>query len=342
MADSDLLRALARVVSENQLLKVGERVLVLRATPLPNELLEFGKPECQQSWKIDYDALQAQGYKLVADPKGPYDTVIYLGTRQKEENLYNFARALALLRPDGRFIVALQNSVGAKRHERSLASVAPHIESTSKYHSRIFWTSSRDLDQATLTQWLALGEYQKLPSTPLLTCPGVFCARDIDKGSAVLLAHLPKNLSGHGIDYGSGCGVLTWAALQNNPAITGMQLIEAEHLAFEASRKVLPSLFPNTPLGFHWFDIRQGVATLPGCRNLDFALMNPPFHENRNERISLGRRFIADCATTLRKGGRLIIVANSPLPYEVTLREHFTRWDRLAQEKGFKVLEAIK
>lgn len=51
--------------------------------------------------------------------------------------------------------------------------------------------------------------------------------------------------------------------------------------------------------------------------------MNPPFHEGRVTDVSLGQSFIAAAASRLKPGGRLLMVANRQLPYELTLKGLF-------------------
>lgn len=47
-------------------------------------------------------------------------------------------------------------------------------------------------------------------------------------------------------------------------------------------------------------------------------------------------------ATILNKGGQLLMVANTHLPYEQTLKKHFRSFRQVDQRDGFKILEAIR
>ena len=60
------------------------------------------------------------------------------------------------------------------------------------------------------------------------------------------------------------------------------------------------------------------------------------------DRPDIGRAFIAAAAEALRPGGRLLLVANRHLPYEAVLDAHFGSVRTLAQQQGFKVIEAVK
>ncbi|MEO8926809.1 MAG: methyltransferase, partial [Caulobacteraceae bacterium] len=75
---------------------------------------------------------------------------------------------------------------------------------------------------------------------------------------------------------------------------------------------------------------------------LDFVIMNPPFHDGGREDRGLGQAFIAAAARMLRKGGVCRLVANVALPYEAALIAHFREVSLIAQGRGYKVHEARK
>jgi 16S rRNA (guanine1207-N2)-methyltransferase len=70
--------------------------------------------------------------------------------------------------------------------------------------------------------------------------------------------------------------------------------------------------------------------------------MNPPFHEGRMTDSSIGVSFIRNAAAALHKGGMLYMVANSQLPYENVLKDHFGVVTKLDEKSGFKVYSAVK
>jgi len=78
-------------------------------------------------------------------------------------------------------------------------------------------------------------------------------------------------------------------------------------------------------------------------QSLDVIVCNPPFHAlGRGDRPDIGRAFIAAAANALKPGGRLWLVANRHLPYEHALGEGFPQVETLAQNGGFKIVEATK
>ena len=94
----------------------------------------------------------------------------------------------------------------------------------------------------------------------------------------------------------------------------------------------------DLPVHCHWHDVARGVA-----ERFDAIVCNPPFHAlGRGERPDIGRAFIASAADALKPGGRLWLVANRHLPYEQALGEGFAQMRTVAQQRGFKIVEATK
>ena len=82
-----------------------------------------------------------------------------------------------------------------------------------------------------------------------LSRPGIFSWDRIDDGSALLARHLPDDLAGHVADFGCGWGYLARQMLQ--PAVTHIDLIDAEHLALDAARANIT----DPRASFHWLDL---------------------------------------------------------------------------------------
>jgi len=70
---------------------------------------------------------------------------------------------------------------------------------------------------------------------------------------------------------------------------------------------------------------------------------NPPFHAQRAlDRPDIGRRFITVAAEALRPGGKLWLVANRHLPYELVLNESFDVVRTVVQAHGYKIIEGVR
>jgi 16S rRNA (guanine1207-N2)-methyltransferase len=115
-------------------------------------------------------------------------------------------------------------------------------------------------------------------------------------------------------------------------------LYEAEQRALELAKINLASLTTRATLEYHWHDVTAGLP-----HQYDVIVTNPPFHtQSSADRPDIGRRFITSAAAALNPGGSLWLVANRHLPYEAVLTESFGSVRTVAQEHGFKIVEAIK
>lgn len=320
--------------SERTLFLRARAGAILRARPWPGLV-------CEQSFKPDADALARLGAPTVAaDASTRYPLVLLLPPRQRSEARALMARALDVTAPGGRIVAAASNNEGARSSEDDLSRLAGPLETLTKNKCRVFWTAPLDgaMDTALLTEWRALDAIRPIESGRFMSRPGVFAWDRIDAASALLAAHLPAELSGRAADFGAGFGFLSSELLTRCTGITALDLYEAEARALELARRNLEQFQSRATLNFLWHDLTTGAP-----HTYDVIVMNPPFHtQNRAERPDVGRRFIVVAAEALKPGGRLWLVANRNLPYESALTEGFGNVRVVAQQGGYKVIEAIK
>ena len=301
---------------------------------------------CETDFKPAFDALQRSGLAVeagdstVAHDAAHYPLVLLLPPRQREQARALFARAIAQLAPGGVVVACMANAEGARSGQADLARLAGPLQSLSKHHCRVFWSAPLhgSIDPVLLAEWAGADAPRPIADGRFLSRPGVFAWDRIDTASALLAAHLPSDLAGHGADLGAGYGYLAAEVLARCHAVTGLDLYEADARALALARANLAAGASQAALAFHWHDVATGLA-----RTFDFIVSNPPFHaQGRADRPELGRAFITSAADALRPGGRLLLVANRHLPYESVLGAHFGSTRTLAQQAGFKVIEAIK
>ena len=88
---------------------------------------------------------------------------------------------------------------------------------------------------------------------------------------------------------------------------------------------------------FLWADIRSAELA-----DLDFVVMNAPFHDAGAEDKKLAQTFVQRAAQSLSKGGVCFMVANRHLPYEAILTPTFKRTELVIETGGYKIYEAHK
>jgi 16S rRNA (guanine1207-N2)-methyltransferase len=269
-------------------------------------------------------------------PEGKWPWVMVLPQKSRDETLLWFALARDRLAAGGKLLVAMPNTAGASRFEKELARATGRIDSIQKHKCRAFIaTDDGSWNEAIFAEWRELGHLRKINGTEFVTQPGIFSSAHIDPGSLLLAQNLPKSLRGRIADLGAGWGYLSAAALDACDGITHIDLYEADARALECARKNLTNYAEKTD--FHWHDVTTGLT-----ETYDAILMNPPFHSGQATDVDLGRAFIGSAIAALRRGGKLLLVANRQLPYEAVLESKALAWRKIAEDPTYKVIFAEK
>lgn len=306
---------------------------------------------CEAPFRPDAEALRRAGFAVAGeavaagthghDGAGPASPlVLLLPPRQRDEARALFAEALSRAAPGATVVASVANDAGAKSAEADFARIAGPVTTRSKHKCRVFWARAGQAggDAALAAQWRALDAPRPVAGGRFLSRPGVFAWDRIDAASALLARYLPADLAGRAADLGAGYGYLSAQLLARSQRITALDAYEADARALAMARHNLDGRSPQATLGFHWHDVTAGIPA-----GYDVVVTNPPFHApDGRERPDIGRAFIAAAAQALRPGGRLWLVANRHLPYEETLGTGFGEARLVAQEGGFKVVEAVK
>jgi 16S rRNA (guanine1207-N2)-methyltransferase len=293
----------------------------------PRELAEVGPAARQLSPLVPgAEALEdlpaaSLGRLVVAAPPGAI------------EHRYVLAQALRVLAPGGELVALAPKTKGGARLRKTLEGFGCAVEETARRHQRICH-ARRPPACVGLEAAIAEGALQQVPQLGgLWSQPGVFSWDRVDPGSAALMA-VCGDLAGRGADLGCGVGVLARAVLAS-PAVTGLVLIDIDRRAVEAARRNIGD--PRAEC--RQLDLRE---TAPALADLDFVVMNPPFHDAGVEDRTLGQTFIRRAAAMLRRGGTCRLVANVGMPYEAVLNECFAAVTPLGQAHGYKLIEARK
>lgn len=290
----------------------------------PRELVE------PASGAVQFSPLIPGSQALEAQADQSLDAITILAPPGTVERRYVLAQGLRALKVGGRLTALAPKAKGGSRLAKELKAFGLEVAEDARRHHRICEVvrpTAPDIAEA-----LAAGAPRLSADLGLWTQPGVFSWDRIDPGTALLLARLPPQ-AGVGADFGCGLGFLAHGVLAS-AAVTGLTLIDIDRRAVEcATRNV------NDPRAqVVWADIRQGE---PALSDLDFVVMNPPFHDGGAEDRALGAAFIAQAAKALRHGGKLLMVANRHLPYERPLADSFgAKVKLLAEEGGYKLYEA--
>ncbi|MBW8303004.1 MAG: class I SAM-dependent methyltransferase [Brevundimonas sp.] len=263
--------------------------------------------------------------------EGSADAVMIYAPPGVLERRHTLALALRALKPGGRLDVMAPKDKGGSRLKKELTAFGVEVGESAKAHHRRCVVIRPDtltgIDAA-----IEAGAPRLVPGLDAWSQPGIFAWDRVDAGTMLLAQTLPP-LKGAGADLGCGYGALATVVL-GSPAVTSLRLIDLDRRAIEAARRNVED--PRAT--FDWADAR----TVEAAGDLDFVVMNPPFHDGGAEDRRLGQAFIRQAAAMLKKGGVLWLVANRHLPYEADITAAFKRSQPLADKGGYKVIEAVK
>lgn len=247
-----------------------------------------------------------------------------------QERRYTLALALRALKPGGAITALAPKDKGGSRLGKELADFGCAVEESSKRHHRICQTQ-RPETLVGVDDAISQGAPRIVEGLGLWSQPGVFSWDRVDPGSALLASRLPP-LKGRGADLGCGIGVLAHAVL-TSAAVSELHLVDIDRRAVEVARRNVD----DSRARFHWAD---ATGDEPPLLDLDFVVMNPPFHDAGAEDRALGQAFIRRAAKAIRSGGVCWLVANRHLPYESVLAEAFKSVRLDVEAGGYKVYEA--
>lgn len=319
-------------------------VLFLYAPPAavwPDWLGDIGGV-CYQPFKTDHHFTDR--VKAVSLPEkiqdGPYDLVLMLAPKNREERRALIRFALARLAKEGSLVVCAANDAGGKTLEKDLKD-CPGLEGarfdvTIKHKCRAVRVSGHQQFEA---RDRAGPPGMILPETTgLWSYPGMYGWDKIDRGSELLAQTVPA-LYGTVADFGCGTGYLLLKALEKSNRIEGIYGLDNDARAVASTERNVQDHPAGVPCETIWADCTQALPMLPP---VDRIITNPPFHTGKKADPDLGLDFITTARDYLKDQGQIYLVANTHLPYEARLRKLFRKTDTMTQKDGFKILWAQK
>jgi 16S rRNA (guanine1207-N2)-methyltransferase len=170
----------------------------------------------------------------------------------------------------------------------------------------------------------------------LSTRPGVFSWEHLDPGTALLLSVVHARNDEQLLDVGCGYGLIgIHLGLQAQRGRA--TLVDVDLLACECAQRNVGRYGPPHAQVWHGDGLerlREGPYSL--------IISNPPFHSGQGINIDMTKALIHQAHDALERNGRLVLVANRFLAYDVAMAERFGNVATLAETPQFYVLEAHK
>ncbi|QXO17948.1 methyltransferase [Vibrio ostreae] len=171
--------------------------------------------------------------------------------------------------------------------------------------------------------------------------PNVYSGESLDQGARFLLPHLPSDEKlEHFIDLGCGNGVLSVRMGQLNPQAR-ITCVDESFMATESARQNLQS---NLPGERNVSCITNNCLDGFEANSTQLVVCNPPFHQQQAITDHIAWQMFCDSKHVLSKGGKLLVIGNRHLGYDVKLTRLFGRSQvkTVASNKKFVILQAIK
>jgi len=285
--------------------------------------------------------LQRDGITIRRDlSSNSFDLVLVLGGRQREQTLGWLGVAAGLLAGSeapsgGALLFAAANDMGAKGYERRLSQLGgTSVSSKSKCRVALMHGDSIQHPEV-IDAWRADASPRQL-EMGMISCPGVFSWDRADPGSRLLLDHLPQKLAGRGMDLGCGNGYLSRHVLGAHKGIREWHAVDVDAVAVDCAQQNLAAFSSSGTCSVHthWLDATR--EKMPG--NMDVIVLNPPFHKDKADLVSLGQSMIEAAARSMQLQGSLFLVANRHLPYEFLLYDTFESVIPLYEGEGYKII----
>lgn len=283
---------------------------------------------CEQGFRPFLIDLRDAGFSaepVLGADAGGYAGAIVLAGRIRRANEAMIARGWEMLADGAPILVAGANTDGIKSLRKWVSERVRVGESLSKHHGVAFVihrSGSNPFDGG-----------NALPISPAM-----FSASAVDAGSHLLAEFIDERICGTVADFGAGTGFLSCEVARSGGSITRLDAYEADYLSLEAAKLALAETAPELERRFFWRDLLRE----PPTDRYDWIVMNPPFHQTRLAEPELGSAFVRLAADALKPRGRLLMVANRQLPYELVVNRCFAGSARLAEGPVYKVIEAWK
>ena len=274
---------------------------------------------------------------LTSEQVGLFDAVLIYYPKAKQRFDYYLSMASQLLEQDGQIFIVGEKKGGVKSCDKALK---PFSNGTKKLdsarHCMLFTAAfNNHTCKKSMDSWfndvnLDIDFAGTSINLTLASLPGVFSAKRLDNGTELLLKNMTA-VSGKGIDFGCGCGVISAAlSLKNDNQIVA---IDVDALAVESSNRTFKINGCNAT-AIH----SNGLSNLMNQSNqFDFIASNPPFHTGLQTDYSIVDLFLKSSAKLLKSKYEMWIVANSFLPYQPLFKKYLKAANTVENNKRFSV-----
>lgn len=339
----------SQVLLRNPSLLTGKKPLLIN---LPEdgfidaylELTPHGQITCHNNNYIDYQAISTKhgekvscGFSSVYQSELRHDLVIIAFPKSKAELAYTLAMLAKNISEETTFLFVGEKKGGVQSTSKLTANFLNtcHKIDAARHCMLFAGTAKSDVINKAfnLEDWFQYYEITLDDFTlTVASLPGVFSQQKLDVGTALLLKHLPKNISGEVLDFGCGAGVISSFIGKKFPQAQ-LSLLDVSALALTSAEKTL-SLNKLTGSVFASNSLSEVKASY------QFIVSNPPFHQGVKTHYQATETFLSEIKNYMDNQGVITIVANSFLKYPPIMNKHIGNTKTLTTQQGFSIYQA--
>jgi len=269
-------------------------------------------------------------------------TVCYRVSKEKALVHYLINQALSRLPIDGKLVLSGHKNDGLHSYAKKAASVVGTQAHIKKWDGGAYLATVVKLQEPTESlddsQYPVIREIASAPQ--LFSKPGVFGWQKQDRGSALLIEHLPAFLSLFSTppkrvaDIGCGYGYISVRAAE--------LLTDVEWLLTDNNASAILAARKNCEVHQLKHELVLADCAMGINGPVDMVLCNPPFHQGFAVAGSLTDRFLAAAHRLLASRGRAMFVVNQFIPLERKALGLFREATVLIEQDGFKLVALQK
>ncbi len=270
-------------------------------------------------------------------PTQKQDLVILYFPKSKQEANLLLELAGAAVSSEGRIWLVGENKSGIKSAASLLKKLGwEYRKVDSARHCTLIEAHPNEFIESNIDTWWNVWKFQ---DQSFWSLPGVFSHGKLDKGTDLLIKHLPE-AKGTSLDFGCGSGIL---------GLTQMAKGGAQTILCDTSLMALTSV--EKTINQQHQDLKDRIKLIPTATPADLnkfkkkvnqIISNPPFHAGTKTSYAATEEFLRESVNWATSDGTLTIVANDFLKYEPLIKKAWGNCKELARERGFKILTAYK
>ncbi|NQY64435.1 MAG: methyltransferase [Alteromonadaceae bacterium] len=263
-----------------------------------------------------------------------HDLVIIHFPKSKAELQFTLAMLSEHLTTDARILIVGENKGGVKSAPKLTTNFMTQCNKVdSARHCNLFFGCFNNQTKPfNLEDWY---HYYPLEidaiTMKIAALPGVFSQGGLDKGTALLLPNLPKNIRGKVLDFGCGAGVIACFIGKKYSDIQ-LSLIDINALALQSAKKTLEI---NNLSG----NVFASNSLSKVNEKYQHVVSNPPFHQGLKTHYAATESFLHEIKRFISSKGDITIVANSFLKYRPIMEDSIGRTNILLNNKGFTIYQ---